>query len=85
MRFVGGPMHGQQVPDEAQGFLLKGEIVLRVVVLDYDGTTGHLVQTTRAYLRIPYWRMGKPMLYFFGLVGMDQDELIAQARKLLGS
>jgi hypothetical protein len=83
MLFVGGPLHGHPVPEGAQGFLVRGEVVLRVVVLDRDDA-GHLVQTARAYLRIPYWRMGKPLLYFFGLVGMDQDELIAQARKLIG-
>jgi hypothetical protein len=85
MLFVGGPMHGQQVPNEAQGFIAHGKIMLRVVVLDFDDATGHLVQTSRAYLRIPYWRMGKPLLHFFGLVGMDQDALIEQARELLGS
>jgi hypothetical protein len=81
MLFVGGPMHGQEVPEGNRIFIYAHEIA-RVLVLDM-GADGHLLQATHNYLKIPYWRFQKPMLHFFGHIGTDPEELIEKARRLL--
>lgn len=84
MKFVGGPMHGQEVPENTGRIFVNGHEIARVLVLDLDAQ-GHLVQTTHNYLRIPYWRFQKPPLHYFGSIGIDREELIELARSLLGS
>ncbi len=83
MKFVGGPMHGREVPEDAVRFFVLGRELVRVLSLDYD-SAGHLTQVTHNYLKMPYWRFRKPALQFFACIGMQQDELIEQARRLLG-
>lgn len=85
MKFVGGPMHGQEVPDDAQRVFINGREILSVLALDLAAPDESLVQTTFHYVKMPYWRFCKPMLYYFAQVSLNPDELFDRCREVLGS
>lgn len=84
MQFIGGPMDGQQVPGELRSFINSGgeEIMpVRLLLLDAEGC---LVEAWEVYIKTPYFRLGKPLIYFYAYIGMDEDQMIMQARERFG-
>lgn len=91
MLFVGGPMHGRPVPEDLPRFLIvrvdstgitEQTEILQVPVLSFDGS--QLVEVKHQYSKLPYWRLGKPILWFFGEPARDPDELAGLCRELFG-
>lgn len=92
MKFIGGPMHGKDVPDElpryritfANGTIVEAVQVLMLdsVVRSYGADELHAIQ--HVYLKTSYWvGLGKPLMWCFMKCGEDEDTLIELARQVL--
>lgn len=85
MLFIGGPMHGKPVPDELRSFInSQQEEIMPVKIIKPDDQGLSLVEAWEVYIKKPYWRLGKPLLYFYSYIGMGEEESLAQAREHLG-
>jgi hypothetical protein len=83
MLFIGGPMHGQPVPDGLIFYQASGLEVIQVPILSRDDRG--LVQTTYNYARMPYWRWRKPLIFICAQTGLEAEEITWLAREVLGS
>lgn len=88
IRFVGGPLHGKEVPDDLPRYRLpfdRSIEAVRVNVLSRELMKGGIVFHERAYLyiKMPHWMgIGKPLVYCFMQYGLDDETLIDLAHRL---
>jgi len=80
-------MHGKEVPDDLPRYTLPFDhslAAVRVSVLTKELTKDGIMLSERSYiyLKIPYWSFNRPLRFYFGQVGLDEDELIECARQL---
>lgn len=83
-RFIGGPMHGIPVPDGVERMVFpNGVEFIRVPLLAKD-EDGGLVQVVHKYVRTPYWRLAKPLIWFYAETSRSEDEILVLAREVFG-
>lgn len=84
MQFIGGPMHGHSAPEEPLRFVnAMGQEILPLRLLRQDAQ-GCLDVAYEVYVKCPYFRLGKPLIYFYAHADLSEDDRIIQARQHFG-
>lgn len=72
-------MHGLDIPDEVPRVRVGSAEAVSVSCLE-AGTMREI--RTYVYVKMPYWRFNKPLLWYFALATMDEEETTALARRV---
>lgn len=88
IRFVGGPMHGKEVPDDLPRYRLPFNRELeavRLTVLTHETQKDGVAfqERTYIYIKMPWWPgVDQPLRYYFAQIGLDDETLIDLARRM---
>lgn len=76
MKMIGGPLNGQEAPGPIQA---NRPDFVEIQRINGDGSVTIMCYIKQLWFVAP----GKPMITFYGIVGVDIDELIEMGKKVM--